>query len=105
MVKINVRPAIAGDDEKDRRTITQQFMRTLCNKDRAVNRGQGGNSNVFGIAEIWDDVLSAFSLEEVKKYVRGLTMEDNPDIDLVDTDHVKLTEKGRNRCDDEGFGL
>jgi hypothetical protein len=80
-------------------------MRELCRRDRAANRGQG-DSNIFTISEIREEVLRAFDLEYVSRFIRGYTMENDPDIELVDDEqHVGLTNKGRNRCDDNQFGL
>ena len=44
-------------------------------------------------------------LEYVKKFIREYEMKEDPNIGLVDPDHVTLTNKGRNGCDDEEFGL
>ena len=93
-----------GTEEDDRKAI-RQFMRELCRRDTEVNRGQGSDSNTFTIKEIKERGPNAYDLEFVRTSVIIHANEDEPDIELVDDERVRLTNRGRNRCDNNEFDL
>jgi hypothetical protein len=103
-IRVN-RVSNVGTEEDDRRETIRQFMRELCRRDSEVNRGQDDDSNTFTIKEIKEGGPNAFDLEFVRTSVRIYANEDDPDIELVDEEHVSLTNRGRNRGDNNEFDL
>ena len=87
---------IAVDDaDKDRNTIRRNFIRELYEKDKIAHRNR--ESNIFTIEEIWNKSLRAFDLSYVKEKIIELSMEDDPEIELIDMESgkIRLTNKGR----------
>ena len=100
-MKIDIQPSI-DDDGRDQKIIIQQFMKELCRRDDEANRDMNPDINIphneFSIHEIQKKVLNAHSLDKVVNVLRGYEMEDDPYIELLDSEEkVRLTNAGRAR--------
>jgi hypothetical protein len=87
--------------------IRLNFMKELCRRDdeanKKTNNNTGTDHNVFSVGDIRGRSVRGFDLEKVVLYLRGMEMEDEPLIELVDPDRserVKLTNAGRAHCED-----
>lgn len=99
-----------GDPQKIERFIVQTFMKELCRRDDENNRDINSQSNqrlgVFPIEEIRQAVLSEYSLDLVKRALRGYMFENigNDPLELLDADaNVRLADVGRARCHEYGM--
>lgn len=98
-------PDISRDDPvKHDRIIFQNFMRELCRRDDEANRNPNVgavNANIFSVEEIRQQVLNAFTKENVLLVLRGQILEnrDNEALELLDNEtNVRLTNAGRIHC-------
>jgi hypothetical protein len=89
----------------DRDIIINSFMMELCRLDNEANRGER-EQNDASVEEIRWKVLRAYSLEYIMPFLRGYLGENrdngnNPAFEFLDNEQrVRLTDTGRNRCDD-----
>jgi len=95
--------AFAVDNlDNDGRIMRRNFFKELCKKDREVN--EDGRPNVFTIEQIWRKSTNNFTLDDVISYVRGYSMEEEPQLEFVgriDENRIRLTDRGRNiNCED-----
>ena len=74
----------------------------LCKLDNEANRGER-QQNDASVEEIRQKVLRAYSLEYIMPFLRGYLGENrnNPPFEFLDNEQrVRLTDAGRNRCDE-----
>jgi len=80
-------------------------MMELCELDNEANRGER-QQNDASVEEIRQKVLRAYSFEYIMPFLRGYLGENrdngnNPPFEFLDNEQrVRLTDAGRNRCDD-----
>lgn len=99
-------PTMSIDDpQKAERLIVQTFMKELCRRNEehnpGINREPNRRPNVFPIEEVRQAVLGEYSLDIVKRALRGYMFENigNGPLELLDGDaNVLLTNVGRARC-------
>jgi hypothetical protein len=89
----------------DKRIIINSFMQELCTLDNEANTGQrhGNDANVEGVRH---RVLRAYSLEYIIPFLREHRLENRgsePFEFLDDEQRVRLTDAGRNRCNQYGL--
>jgi hypothetical protein len=105
---IDIQPIDVGRD--DQNIITQQFMKELCRGDDEANKNMNPDikipHNEFDIKDIQEKVLDGYRLDDVVNALRGYENEDDPYIELTDSERkekIRLTNAGRAHCGE--FGL